>query len=256
MEAKVISIFNQKGGVGKTTTTINLGACLALKGFKTLVIDLDAQANCTIGYGVNSFDHGTAELFENKKATLASVVNSTSITNLSIVPSDLSLTQVEWELLKNYMPSHTTILRDKLFKAELDQFDYIIIDCPPSLGLLSLNALIASDRIIVPIALDPFAIIGLKFLNTVVDDIRMTSNKKLKILGLARTIWDMRVILAKEMSENLEQDYPNKLLETIVKNTIRVRESVVAQTPIVIYEPTAPASSQYMSLCEEILKKW
>ena len=257
MATKVIAILNQKGGVAKTVTAINLAASLAITGYKTLIIDADPQANCSQSIGVTAFDHGTAELFETESASITAMVNKTTIENLSIIPSDLSLSQVEWQLLKNYRAAHTAILRDKLNKIkEKNHFDYCIIDCPPSLGLFSLNALIAADRVLIPVGLDPFALIGLKYLTSTVDEIRMSTNKSLRILGIVRTMWDMRVTLAKEISESMERDYPTKIFNTIIKHTVRIKESVIAQVPIVIYEPSAPAAQQYVELTKEVMHKW
>jgi chromosome partitioning protein len=254
---KIISIANQKGGVAKTTTSVNLGACLAMAGYKTLLIDSDPQANATqsiIGGAI--FDHGTAHLFENPKSVLSSVVNVTPIENLYLVPSDLSLSQVEWQLLKNYKSSHTMILRDKIRSLNKDNFDYVVIDCPPSLGLFSLNALMCADRVLIPIGLDIFSLVGLKYLLNTTNEIRMNGNKTLKILGIVRTMWDLRLSLAKELTESLESDYPDKLLKSIIRNTVRIRESIISQMPIVISEPSSPASEQYKELMKEVLDRW
>jgi chromosome partitioning protein len=252
---KIIAVINQKGGVSKTTTAINMAAIIAAEKFKTLVVDLDPQANCSQSIGVTSFDNGTPDLFEDPLINVLKVINETEIQNLHIIPSDLSLSQVEWELLKTYKPEHITILRDRLDLVK-NKFDYCVIDCPPSLGLFSMNALIAADRVLIPVGLDPFALVGLKYLTTTINELRMTMNKKLQILGICRTMWDMRPRLAREISDNLENDYPGKILQTIIKSNIRVKESAVAQMPVVIYEPSAPASIQYVELTKEVLRKW
>jgi len=251
----IIAVLNQKGGCGKTSTAINIAATMAAGSFKTLVVDCDPQANCSQSIGMVSFDSGIPDLFENPKSKISENINETQIPNLFIIPSDLSLSQVEWELLKSYKPSHPAILRDKL-KSANDDFDYCVIDCPPSLGLFSLNALIAADRVLIPVGLDPFALVGLKYLTNTVNEIRLGMNKKLKILGICRTMWDMRPRLAREISDNLESTYPGKILQTIIKNNIRVKESAVAQMPVVIYEPTAPAALQYVELAHEVMRKW
>lgn len=252
---ETLAVINQKGGVGKTTTSINMAATIAAMGFKTLAIDMDPQSNMSQSLGIMSFDSGTPNLFEDPKATLSKSINETSITDLSIIPADLSLAQVEWELLKSFKGTHTSILRDKL-KARTDEFDYCIIDCPPSLGIFSLNALIAADRVLIPVGLDPFGLIGIKYLINTITDIRMNVNKQLKILGIARTMWDMRPRLGRDISASLEEDYPGKVLETIIKMNIRVKESAVAQMPVVIYEPSAPAAIQYVELTKEVLWRW
>ena len=255
MAIRVICICNQKGGVNKTTIAVNLATSLANKGHKTLLIDIDSQGNASQNLGITSFDSGTANLFEDSKVMIKDTINPTKIMNLSIIPSDLSLSQVEWDLLKKFKQNNVSILRDKMEMIKED-FNYCVIDCPPSLGLFTLNALIASDRVLVPIIIDPFAVIGTKYLNMVVDDIRMNTNKKLKMLGIIRTMWDMRLILGKEIGQNLEQDYSGKLFKTIIQTSVRVKESCVAQIPIVNYEPTCPISMQYNELTEEVLAKW
>lgn len=232
-----------------------MAATIATMGFKTLVIDMDPQSNLSQSLGIVSFNFGAPNLFEDPETTLSKSINETSITNLSIIPSDLSLAQVEWELLKSFKGSNTSILRDKL-KTGSEEFDYCIIDCPPSLGIFSLNALIAADRILIPVGLDPFGLIGIRYLCNTITDIQMSINKKLKILGIVRTMWDMRQRLGREISENMEKDYPGKVLETIIKMNIRVKESAVAQIPLVIYEPTAPAALQYVQLTQEAFRKW
>jgi chromosome partitioning protein len=255
MALKVIAIANQKGGVAKTTTSVNVGACLAMAGHKTLLIDLDPQGNATQSLNVKSFDHGTAELFESN-IPLMSAVNKTSLENLSIIPSDLSLAQVEWNLLRNFRATHTTILRDKIKMIKDNNFDYCVIDCPPSLGLFSLNALMASQRVLIPVALDAFGLYGVRYLSSVIADIQKNSNKDLQIVGIVRTIWDTRQNIAREMSESLERDYPTKLLKAFIKSAVRIKESVIYKLPIVASERSSAPALQYRALTKEVLEKW
>lgn len=252
---KVLAIANQKGGVAKTTTAINIAAAIAEKGYKVVLVDVDPQSNCSQSVGVMAFDYGVPDLFEDRRLDFDKAVNKTLVENLYKVPSDLSLSQVEWDLLKDYKGTHMAILRDKLNNTKMD-FDYVIIDCPPSLGLFTINALIASNRVLIPVGLDPYSLIGLKYLINTVDSVRMGGNKGLQIAGIARTMWDMRPNLQKEISEALEKEYPKKLYKTIIKNNVRVKEAAIAQMPVVSYEPSAPASVQYKELTEEVLSKW
>jgi chromosome partitioning protein len=252
---ETLAVINQKGGCSKTTTSVNMAATIAAMGFKTLLVDMDPQSNLSQSLGIVAFDMGTPNLFEDQKTALNKCINETSITNLYIIPSDLSLAQVEWELLKTFKGTHTSILRDKL-KENIEEFDYCIIDCPPSLGIFSLNALIAADRVLIPVGLDPFGLIGIKYLVNTITDIRMSVNKQLKILGIARTMWDMRQRLGREISGSIERDYPGKVLETIIKMNVSVKESAVAQMPLVNYDPSAPAAIQYKELTTEVLQKW
>ena len=252
---QTLAVLNQKGGCSKTTTSVNMAATIAAMGFKTLLVDMDPQANLSQSLGIVAFDMGTPNLFEDPKTILSKCINETSLTKLFIIPSDLSLAQVEWELLKTYKGTHTSILRDKL-KASEEEFDYCIIDCPPSLGIFSLNALIAADRVLIPVGLDPFGLIGIKYLVNTITDIRMSVNKQLKILGIARTMWDMRQRLGHEISDSIENDYPGKVFETIIKMNVSVKESAVAQMPLVIYNPSAPAALQYVQLTNEVLHRW
>lgn len=254
---KIIAITNQKGGVAKSTTAVNLSASLAIEGHKTLLIDLDQQANSSQGVDItpNNFNHGTADLFENPKMSLTSAVNSTAIQYLSVIPSDLSLGQVEWDLLMNYKPEHTRILKNKIKAIESD-FDYVIIDCPPNVGLFTMNALMVADRVLIPVSLDFYAIVGIKYLYTNIDQIRMAGNKTLKVLGIVRTLWDKRPILGREISHNLELDYPGKLFETIITQSIKIKESAVNKIPVVMYDHKSQASMQYKSLLNEVLSRW
>jgi len=252
---RVLAIANQKGGVARTTTAVNIAAALAEKGHKVVLVDVDPQSNCSHAVGVMAFDYGVPDLFLDKKVTFDQAINKTVIENLYVVPSDLSLSQVEWDLLKDYKGSHMAILRNKLNSSKQD-FDYVIIDCPPSFGLFTINALVAAHRVLIPVGLDPYSLIGLKYLMTTIDSVRMGANKGLQIAGIVRTLWDMRPILQKEISEALKKEYPNKLYDAIIKNNVRVKEAAIAQMPVVSYEPSAPASVQYRELAEEVLSKW
>ena len=249
-----LALINQKGGCSKTTTAINLAAALAEKGHKVLVVDLDPQSNCSQNVGIMAFDYGTPELFRNDKTSVEKMINKTKVENLDIIPSNLALTQIEWQLLKSYKASHVNILGEKL--KDINGYDFCIIDCPPSLGLFSLNALVACDRILVPVGLDMFALIGLKYLMSTVDEIRMSRNKKLQLLGIVRTMWDFRPRMADEISGSLQKDYPTKLMKTIIKSNAKIRESVSFKMPVVNYEPKMAAAIQYRELMQEVLEKW
>ena len=256
---KVISLVNQKGGVGKTTTSINLAASLGKLGKKSLLVDLDPQGNCTTGLGVNKgnikysiYDvlNGTVEA---KKAIV-----KTGFTLLSIIPATINLAGLDIELLeKGYQNAafkKNEQLRNALEPIK-DNYDFIIIDCPPSLGLLTTNALVASDSVIIPVQCEFFALEGItQFLNTII----MTQtrlNPNLKIEGVLLTLLDSRTNLGLEVVEEVRKFFKDKVFNTIIPRLIRLVEAPSHGEPINEYDPTSRAAEAYMNLAKEVIDR-
>lgn len=256
---KVISLVNQKGGVGKTTTSINLAASLGKLGKKSLLVDLDPQGNCTTGLGVNKgnikysiYDvlNGTVEA---KKAII-----KTGFTLLSIIPATINLAGLDIELLEKGYQNATFKKNEQLRNALetiKDNYDFIIIDCPPSLGLLTTNALVASDSVIIPVQCEFFALEGItQLLNTII----MTQtrlNPNLKIEGVLLTLLDSRTNLGLEVVEEVRKFFKDKVFNTIIPRLIRLVEAPSHGEPINEYDPTSRAAEAYMNLAKEVIDR-
>ncbi len=251
--AKILAIANQKGGVGKTTTSINLSSALAVLEKKVLLIDADPQANATSGLGFDSSlkKIGTYELFD-KKIEFDKIVYNTSVKNLKLIPSHIDLVAVEIELVNK--KKREFILKKSLEEIS-NKFDYVLIDCPPSLGLITLNALTASDSVIIPIQCEYFALEGLgKLLNTI-KSIQKLHNSTLDIEGLLLTMYDMRLRLSNTVVEEVRKHFGKMVFKTIVQRNVRLGEAPSYGENIIEYDSTSKGAKNYLSLAQEILKK-
>tara|TARA_A100001015_G_C15041264_1_gene739806 strand:+ start:1088 stop:1852 length:765 start_codon:yes stop_codon:yes gene_type:complete len=250
---KIISVANQKGGVGKTTTTVNLAASLGVLEKKVLLIDADPQANATSSLGLNNedFDINIYQVFEHIGDIKKSIIKTDS-PNLFIIPSHIDLVAVEIELVDK--PNREMMLKNALNKIS-DEFDYILIDCPPSLGLITLNALTASNSIIIPIQCEYFALEGLgKLLNTI-KSIQKIHNNLLEIEGMLLTMYDSRLRLSKQVVEEVKKHFYNMVFNTIISRNVRLGEAPSYGETIINYDASSKGANNYLKFAEELILK-
>lgn len=250
---KIIAIANQKGGVGKTTTSINLAASLGVLEKKVLLIDADPQANATSGIGIDveTVEKGTYQLLEHSASAEQAIV-STETPNLDIIPAHIDLVAIEIELVDKEAREY--MLKKALQEIKND-YDYILIDCAPSLGLLTLNALTAADSVIIPIQCEYFALEGLgKLLNTI-KNVQKIHNNDLDIEGLLLTMYDSRLRLSNQVVEEVNTHFPEMVFETIISRNVRLSEAPSFGESILMYDAESKGAIQYLQLAEEVLLK-
>ena len=250
---KIIAIANQKGGVGKTTTAINLAAALGVLEKKVLLIDADPQANATSGLGVdlNNIEFGTYQLLDHS-IKIGDTILSTKSPNLDLIPSHIDLVASEIELVDK--ASREYMLKKALVDS-IDRYDYILIDCAPSLGLITLNSLVASDAVIIPIQCEYFALEGLgKLLNTI-KSVQKLRNKDLDIEGLLLTMYDTRLRLSNQVVEEVKKHFGKMVFKTIIQRNIRLSEAPSFGEDIITYDASSRGAKSYLSLGSEIIKR-
>ena len=250
---KIIAIANQKGGVGKTTTSINLAASLGVLEKKVLLIDADPQANATSGIGIDveSVQVGTYQLLEHSNSAKEAIVK-TETPNLDIIPAHISLVAIEIEIVDK--ESREYMLK-KAIAGVKENYDYILIDCAPSLGLLTLNALTAADAVIIPIQCEYFALEGLgKLLNTI-KSVQKIHNKDLDIEGLLLTMYDSRLSLSNQVVEEVQKHFNNMVFQTIIQRNVRLSEAPSYGESIINYDASSKGANNYLSLAKEIINK-
>jgi chromosome partitioning protein len=254
---RVIAIANQKGGVGKTTTAVNLGAALAMKGEPVLLIDLDPQGNASTGLGISRSERtsGSYSMLMGN-ASLADVTRPTLVPNLALIPAEADLAGAEIELVNQ--PRRQYQLKDAISSLRAGSgsaYSFVLIDCPPSLGLLTLNALVAADAVLVPLQCEFYALEGLTGLADTIETVRRALNPSLRIHGILLTMYDRRNNLSEDVAADARGYYAKLVYDTIIPRNIRISEAPSHSKPVLLYDPRSPGAHAYIQLAAEVLTR-
>jgi chromosome partitioning protein len=252
--ARIIAVANQKGGVGKTTTSINLAGALAEQGHRVLCVDMDPQANLTVGLGLNARDIevSIANVLLDPSLSLEDIVESTVTANVDVVPSDIDLSATENQLFSSIGREHA--LREVIHGWAEKSYDFVVIDCPPTLGLLTINSLVAADGVIIPVQTQYYSLKGFRALANLVTQIQGKGlNPRLRIMGILATFYDGRTNLAKDMLAELGELGDFHVFDTIIKQTVRLGEAPLAGVPVTSYARRSSAAESYRALAQEVI---
>ncbi len=253
--ARVIAMCNQKGGVGKTTTTINLGAALAEYGRKVLLVDFDPQGSLSVGLGLNPHEMELTvyNLLLQRDVEVDEVVVPTAVPGMDLLPSNIDLSAAEVQLVHEVAREQTL---QRVLAPAIEKYDVILIDCQPSLGLLTVNALTAADGVLIPLECEYFALRGVALLKTTIDKVRERLNPKLAIDGVLGTMFDGRTLHSREVMERLVQAWGDKVFHTVIRRTVKFSDSTVAGEPITSYASASAGADSYRQLAREVSARW
>ncbi|QDP98857.1 ParA family protein [Microlunatus elymi] len=252
--ATIIAMCNQKGGVGKTTTTINLGAALVELGRKVLLVDFDPQGSLSVGLGVNphNLELSIYNLLLSRDVTVDEVIAPTTVEGLDILPSNIDLSAAELQLVSEVAREQTLL---RVLEKVTGSYDVILIDCAPSLGLLTINALTAADKVVVPLECEFFALRGVALLTDTIEKVQERLNPKLEMLGILGTMYDPRTLHSREVLERVVQAFGDTVFHTVIRRTIKFPETTVAGEPITTYASDSPGAQAYRMLAREVLAR-
>jgi chromosome partitioning protein len=253
--ARIIAIANQKGGVGKTTTAINLAGSLAEQGYRVLCVDMDPQANLSVGLGINlrNVEQSIGDVLAGNDVTLDQIIIATQTTGVDVAPATIELSAAENQLFSAI--GREQALREAFANSSADSYDFILIDCPPTLGLLTLNALVAADGVIIPVQTQYYALKGFTALMNVITQIRTKGlNQHLRVLGLLPTFYDGRTILGRDMLQELRDLGDHHIFENMIKQTVRLGEAPLVGRPVTSYASNTEAARAYRGLAREVIE--